>query len=282
MLDQLVESRTNSAQSRRNTTFLLGFGALVLSILLGIFLWSLIAKASSILLGSDLELSSLVAPVALPEEAPPPPEVKDEPKQQQQKQDDLPTRVENIARMDESPPEVPDKVSNVKPTAKERPKGAFKIGSSDTGESQSSAPGPSRVDTSGPTGPIGPSKPVQVDDDDDEKPAPTPPPKPPTPKPTQPPPPKNVVVSRGVANGSAISLPKPAYPPTAKAVGASGAVNVQISIDENGNVTSASATTGHPLLRAAAAAAARGAKFKPTLLSGVPVKSTGVIVYNFN
>jgi TonB family protein len=76
-------------------------------------------------------------------------------------------------------------------------------------------------------------------------------------------------------------LVKPPYPPAAKAVHASGAVNVQVTIDESGNVISASATSGHPLLKAAAVQAARSSKFSPTLLSGQPVKVTGVIVYNF-
>lgn len=88
-------------------------------------------------------------------------------------------------------------------------------------------------------------------------------------------------ISKGVVNGSAISLPKPVYPPAAKAVGASGAVNVQVTIDEDGNVISASAVSGHPLLRASAVEAARSAKFNPTLLQGVAVKVNGVIVYNF-
>jgi len=56
---------------------------------------------------------------------------------------------------------------------------------------------------------------------------------------------------------------------------------VQVTIDENGNVISASAVSGHPLLRQAAEQAARQAVFKPTLLSDQPVKVTGVIVYNF-
>lgn len=98
---------------------------------------------------------------------------------------------------------------------------------------------------------------------------------PPTPKPVP------RIVAKGVINGNAISLPKPAYPPTAKAVGASGPVNVQVTIDENGNVISATAVSGHPLLRQVSAQAARGAKFKPTLLSGQPVKVSGIIVYNF-
>ena len=85
----------------------------------------------------------------------------------------------------------------------------------------------------------------------------------------------------GVLNGKATSLPKPAYPPAARAVKASGAVSVQVLINETGNVISANAVSGHPLLRAAAEAAARGARFSPTLLAGQPVKVSGVIVYNF-
>jgi TonB family protein len=54
-----------------------------------------------------------------------------------------------------------------------------------------------------------------------------------------------------------------------------------VLIDENGNVISASAASGNPLLRAAAVAAARGAKFSPTKLSGQPVKVQGIITYNF-
>jgi TonB family protein len=88
-------------------------------------------------------------------------------------------------------------------------------------------------------------------------------------------------ISGGVLNGKATNLVKPPYPPAAKAVRASGAVNVQVTVDEKGDVISASAVSGHPLLRAAAVTAARSSKFSPTLLSGKPVKVTGVIVYNF-
>ncbi len=76
-------------------------------------------------------------------------------------------------------------------------------------------------------------------------------------------------------------MPKPPYPAAARAVRASGAVNVQVTINESGSVVSASAVSGHPLLRQAAEQAARGARFAPTLLSGQPVSVTGVIVYNF-
>lgn len=92
---------------------------------------------------------------------------------------------------------------------------------------------------------------------------------------------KGTTISGGVLNGKAISLPKPPYPPLARAAKASGTVVVQVLVDENGNVVSAHAVSGHPLLRAASVAAARGAKFSPTKLSGQPVKVSGVIHYNF-
>lgn len=88
-------------------------------------------------------------------------------------------------------------------------------------------------------------------------------------------------VSGGVLNGKATSLPRPAYPPNARQIRASGAVNVQVTIDESGSVIAANATSGNPLLRPAAVAAARQARFTPTILSGQPVKVSGVIVYNF-
>ena len=89
------------------------------------------------------------------------------------------------------------------------------------------------------------------------------------------------IVSGGVLNNKAIRRPEPAYPADARASKASGAVSIQVLIDEAGNVVRAHALGGHPKLRKAAETAARQAKFKPTLLSGVPVKVSGVITYNF-
>ena len=88
--------------------------------------------------------------------------------------------------------------------------------------------------------------------------------------------------SLGVVNGIAVNLVKPPYPPAARIVRASGAVNVQVTIDEKGNVVAANAVSGHPLLRQASETAARASKFNPTLLSNQPVKVTGVIVYKFS
>lgn len=88
-------------------------------------------------------------------------------------------------------------------------------------------------------------------------------------------------ISGGVLNGKAKSLAKPAYPAAARAVNAEGAVSVQVLVDEEGNVASASAVSGHPLLRRAAEQAALESKFAPTMLSGQSVKVSGVITYNF-
>ena len=88
-------------------------------------------------------------------------------------------------------------------------------------------------------------------------------------------------VRGGILNGRARALPKPVYPDIARAAHASGTVVVQVLIDEAGNVISAEAVSGHPLLQSVSVAAAREAKFAPTRLSGQPVKVTGVIQYNF-
>ncbi len=104
-----------------------------------------------------------------------------------------------------------------------------------------------------------------------------PPPPPPLPPGTK----GKPIISGGVLNGKATSLPQPPYPAVAKAVKAQGTVVVQVEVDEQGQVISASAVSGHPLLRAAAVAAARQARFSPTLLSGKPVKVSGILTYNF-
>lgn len=88
-------------------------------------------------------------------------------------------------------------------------------------------------------------------------------------------------LSGGVLNGKATELPKPKFPAAARAVRVTGAVPVQVLIDEKGEVFAAQAVSGHPLLKSSATIAACNAKFMPTLLSGAPVKVSGIITYNF-
>ena len=89
------------------------------------------------------------------------------------------------------------------------------------------------------------------------------------------------IVSGGILNEKAISKPQPPYPPAAKAARAQGSVTVDVTVDETGRVVAAEAVSGHPLLRAAAVAAAKQAKFSPTLVQGEPVKVSGLLTYNF-
>jgi TonB family protein len=92
---------------------------------------------------------------------------------------------------------------------------------------------------------------------------------------------KRAPVSGGVLNAKAVSLPVPDYPAEAKAAGAEGVVIIQVVIDEQGNVTDARAVSGPKMLHEVSLTAARQAKFTPTLLSGEPVKVSGVLVFNF-
>lgn len=94
--------------------------------------------------------------------------------------------------------------------------------------------------------------------------------------------PRAKVISGGVINGRAKSLPAPSYPAEARANRDSGSVVIQVMIDENGNVLRAGAISGAATLQFAAREAACRAKFSPTTLQGMPVKVSGVITYNFN
>ena len=92
---------------------------------------------------------------------------------------------------------------------------------------------------------------------------------------------KEADVTEGFEAGHALELPKPAYPPIARAAHASGSVGVQVIIGLDGSVIVAAAVSGHPLLWGAAVSAARQARFTPTKYKGKPVKVVGVIQYNF-
>lgn len=258
MLDQLVESKSNVGVDTRRGEFMLATLAIIVVALVATWTYSLFAKDFGMGVG-DLELSSLVAPVALPEEAPPPPEpVKEE---KQAPATDKVVVKDLFASMERTtePPKETTGAKNVVPLPSyidpsKAVKGDYNSIPSREAYDRSGAGGSSGISSGG--------------GDDEEEPPP------PKPKPTKP-------VSGGVLNGKAVSLAKPPYPAAARAVRASGAVNVQVTIDESGNVISASATSGHPLLRAAAVQAARQSRFSPTTLSGQPVKVTGVIIYNF-
>jgi protein TonB len=272
MLDQLVESKNNSRENARRSEFLLVTLVIMVGLLLSAWTYSLFAKDFG-MGGDDLELSTLVAPPP-PAEEPPPPEPEKQP-EKQQKEPDVDVRKELIANIMQTPPKVPDQPSVTKNPVKEmRLDRLTKLGATDSDTGAQVDPSLAKPVASGGTG--GLSTGTGTAPTGSETGAPPPPPPPP---PAKKAPPKTI--SGGVLNGKAISLPKPPYPPAARAVRASGAVSVQVLIDESGRVVSASAASGHPLLQAAAVSAARSARFSPTLLSGQPVKVSGIITYNF-
>ena len=74
----------------------------------------------------------------------------------------------------------------------------------------------------------------------------------------------------------ALDVPTPTYPAAARAVRAQGWVSVRVVVNTDGDVVSAEAVSGHPLLRDAAVSAARSAKFQTQ--AG---QIAGVLTYNF-
>ena len=258
MFDNLVESSSHKDDLSRKGSFLLGTTVIYAVLILAFFVAGIYwydAKLGEM----ELELTTLVAPVPVPQQQ----------KEPEQKQEAKPVKVEqnvdvrkeliaDVTRTELVPKEVSAKASDVPPV---RRGVTTVLGTADSNAAVAmpSGPGAGTVVSA-------PAK-VAIADE----------PPPPEPKPT----PRAAPISGGVLNGKAISLPKPGYPPIARAAHASGTVVVQVLIDENGNVVSASAVSGHPLLIQAAVSAARSAKFSPTKLSGQPVKVTGVIQYNF-
>lgn len=268
MLDQLVESKTHSSENKIKGELLIVTGIIAVGLLLSGWTYSLFGKDYA-MGGGDLELSTLVAPPP-PDDAPPP---KEEKQPEKKTAPDVDVRKELIQNIMSTPVKPPDKIETAK-TNFVAMRENVKTVQGDTNVTNQFATverGQGAVAGSAPTKFGGGGG----GDDEDRGGTPAPPPPPPTPKPA----PKTI--SGGVLNGKAISLPKPSYPPAAKAVGASGQVTIQVLIDEEGRVVSASAAGGHPLLVPAALAAARGARFSPTLLSGQAVKVSGVITYNF-
>ncbi len=258
MFDHLVESSSHKEDLARKGSFI-GVTLAIYAVLIVGFVVAGIVWYDAHLSELELELTTLVAPVPVPQQQ----------KAPEQKAEAKPTKVEQnvdvrkelIADVAESrlpPKEISAKASDVPPVRR----GVQTMVGSDN--SNAAAPMPA-----GPGSGNVVAAPASVAIADE--------PPPPAPTPT----PRTAPISGGVLNGKAISLPKPQYPPIARAAHASGTVVVQVLIDENGSVVSAKAVSGHPLLQAVAVAAARQARFSPTKLSGQPVKVTGVIQYNF-
>jgi protein TonB len=266
MLDQLVESKSHAAEDTKRSGFLLTTFIIMVTILMSAWLYSLFAKDYG-MGGDELSLETLVAPPIIEDAPEPEPE-----KQPEKKEPAVDVRKELIQNIMSTPVKPPETTSVQKSPFKALRLDANAIkGNYDSDTGAQIDPGSARVLSGGSSSGEGTGTGDSGDSGGTTPPPPPPPAKKPVPK----------QISGGVLNGKATSLPKPPYPPAARAVRASGAVSVQVLIDESGSVVSASAVSGHPLLRAAAVQAARSARFSPTQLSGQPVKVSGVITYNF-
>jgi protein TonB len=266
MFEHLVESTSHKEEFKRKGAFI-GVTAAVMIVALSTLFVVGIQIANAEISSQELELETMLAPVPVVAAAAPKQEEKKVETKTQEKE--VPMRTDFIARVDQPVP--PKDIGIEKSKVPPVPPGGAVLGTRNSDPSSPSGPVGDGTGTGIPGGTGTGNGPVVTVPDE------PPPPPPPKPSPVIP----KAPISGGVLNGKALSLPKPAYPPIARAAHASGTVTVQVVIDENGAVISAHAIGGHPLLQQAAVGAARGARFSPTKLSGQPVKVTGVITYNF-
>jgi len=90
------------------------------------------------------------------------------------------------------------------------------------------------------------------------------------------------VVDLGELGGRATKLVKPEYTNEARQAGVSGSIVLQLSLDEQGHVTSVKTVAGLPNgLTENAIAAAKNSTFTPAAVNGKPAKGIGTITYNF-
>lgn len=94
-------------------------------------------------------------------------------------------------------------------------------------------------------------------------------------------PPKVLRKSGDVLQNTAIVRKAPAYPEAARSADVRGAVTVEVTINEEGDVIKARPISGPEPLRAAAAAAALGWKWVPTKVDRSRAKVVGTITFRF-
>ena len=88
--------------------------------------------------------------------------------------------------------------------------------------------------------------------------------------------------SGGGLESNATRRVAPPYPQAAKEAKVQGAVQVKVSVNENGEVVGAEVVSGPDLLRDAALEAAKQWQFKPMVVGGNAVAVQGVLTFNFN
>lgn len=265
MFANLIESASHQQDLARKGRFFLATLISYALIVACAGLVSIYAYDAHLEENQDLEVLGFVPPLVPDKEAPVAKRDGPKPSKNIKQTSPIPQRTEAIDRIS-NPTIIPDTVSANKSLVPEIPKGIYKIGDSNSDPTSSGPLSNENSDGDGNSDPL-----VKIE----SKPPPA------REQPADPPKPK-VVFKSHVLNGDAELLPVPPYPQIAKTAGVQGTVNVQIMIDESGKIVSARASSGNPLLHRAAEQAAFRARFRPTLLNGVPVKVSGIITYNFS
>jgi protein TonB len=91
----------------------------------------------------------------------------------------------------------------------------------------------------------------------------------------------DVRVPMGEAMKAAVNKVQPTYNSVARQMKVSGAVQVEATVDTDGNVESVKAVTGNPLLTASAIAAVQKWKFTPFQADGKPSKAIVSLSFDF-
>jgi len=90
-----------------------------------------------------------------------------------------------------------------------------------------------------------------------------------------------IKISQGVSQGLLIKRVQPTYPPAALKVHSQGAVQIEATINKEGNVINPKVLRGDPVLARAALEAVRQWRYKPYYLDGGPVEIQTQITVNF-
>ena len=264
MFNNLIESSSHVREYKRRGSFLL-FTSVIYMVLFAVSGVVAIYAYDARLEKQSLEFVTLLPPQEIVPEQPP--AVAQSPQRPIfDTEEDIGVPQREVAMLDVDRPEVVPEGVSVTPNKNLSlpPSGKYKIGDHDINVQPGGGGGGSSSDGGGRAA-CQPARLLEVPDI-----------QPPPELPKQP-----KVVSLGVVNGKAISLPKPIYSEIAKRMRVEGLVRVQVLVDLDGSVVSATVLNGSPFLRVEAQKAAMQARFSPTLLNNQPVKVSGIIIYNF-
>lgn len=268
MFEKLVESAGRPASSRNRRTLLAASSFLVASFVAFTVVFSLYNH--TLAMGAEPgDIAKLLSPVMSESE----PDRRTDPAKSTEASSPSksPMRTKLIQRSEEVPVSVPEKVSNVPSEVLARPIGDVKLAD----RNWDPPAGSSNRGTNSEIVGFGPPSGDRSENSDKKEPEPE--------RQTVPEPPKidRRPVHVGVVNSKAVFLDKPEYPAIARQMGIKGAVKVQVLIDTEGNVVSASVLDGPGVLRNVSLSAAKASRFSPTFVNNTPVSVRGIIVYNF-